>query len=224
MNREDSGPFCRESLPYPSYAREAGRTPSAVSDTFLPWWEDLSRDEQQAVLREDVDWSGFTEADEDNVINRVIDAQEPEFWMDGVEVASDPKYRVGDTTHYLVEAIRLDVSPRGYAIVDFGLDSQEHYEALYYPVREGEITPEQLDAAFGHGEKLTALARAAPSNPHKDIEFHTSWDVLLGREPPSSNGNATPQTATRQMGSGTLPNSTDRAQYQTQDQDRDMER
>ena len=62
-----------------------------------------------------------------------------------------------DTTPNLVEAILLDVWPRRAAIVDFGLKSQEHYEALYYPLREGEITPEQLDAALGKGEKLTAL-------------------------------------------------------------------
>jgi hypothetical protein len=85
---------------------------------------------------------------------------------------------VRDTTRNLVEAITLDVWPRDGAIVDFGLKSQEHYEALYYPVREGEISPEALDAALGDGEKLTALARSARSNPHKDIAFRTDWDDL----------------------------------------------
>ena len=59
----------------------------------------------------------------------------------------------------------LDAWPRAGAIVDFGLKSQEHYEALYYPVREGEITPEQLDAALGKGEKLTALAQVGTEQP-----------------------------------------------------------
>jgi hypothetical protein len=68
------------------------------------------------------------------------------------------------------------------AIVDFGLDSQEHYEALYYPVRAGEITLEALDQALGSGPKLTALARSAKSNPHKDIVFRTAYDELLEEE------------------------------------------
>jgi hypothetical protein len=63
----------------------------------------------------------------------------------------------------------LDVPPRNEAIVEFGLTSQERYEAHNDPVRKGEITPEQLDAALGKGEKLTKLARAAPSDRHKEI-------------------------------------------------------
>ena len=85
---------------------------------------------------------------------------------------------VRDTTRNLVESIMFDVWPRRGAIVDFGLKSQEHYEALYYPIREGEITPEQLDAALGKGDALTALARSARTNPHKEIAFRTDWDDL----------------------------------------------
>jgi hypothetical protein len=83
-----------------------------------------------------------------------------------------------DTTRDLINAVLLDVWPRAGAIVDFGLDSQEHFEALYYPLRHGEITPEQVDAALGDGAKLTELVSAAPHNPHKGIVFHTSWDAL----------------------------------------------
>lgn len=90
----------------------------------------------------------------------------------------DTSAPVRDTTRNLVESIMLDVWPRRGAIVDFGLKSQEHYEALYYPLREGEITPEQLDAALGKGDALTALARSAQTNPHKQIAFHTDWDDL----------------------------------------------
>jgi hypothetical protein len=89
---------------------------------------------------------------------------------------------VRPTTRNLVTSILMDVWPNHAAIVDFGIDSQKHYEALYYPVREAEIMPKELDAALGHGEKLTAMTREAASNPHKDVEFHTSWDVVLGRE------------------------------------------
>lgn len=86
------------------------------------------------------------------------------------------------TTRHLVSSILLDAWPNHAAAVDFGIDSQKHYEALYFPVREGEITPETLDAALGDGQKLTALVREAASNPHKDVEFHTSWDLILGRD------------------------------------------
>jgi len=85
------------------------------------------------------------------------------------------------TTRRLVASILFDVWPSHAAAVDFGIDTQKHYEALYFPIREGEITPETLDAALGDGPKLTALVREAASNPHKDVEFHTSWDLILGR-------------------------------------------
>lgn len=88
---------------------------------------------------------------------------------------------VRETTRDLIDSVMMDMWPRNTAIVDFGLDSQRHYEALYYPIREWEIMPKQLDEALGHGEMLSKLVKEAPSNPHKDIEFSTSWDLLLGR-------------------------------------------
>ena len=81
-------------------------------------------------------------------------------------------------TKILYHAILSDVWPDGTAaIVDFGLESQEHYEALYYPVRAEEITLADLDAALGNGPKLTVLVRSAKSNPHKGIVFHTPYDA-----------------------------------------------
>ena len=86
--------------------------------------------------------------------------------------------RIRDTTRSLVKAVVLDVWPSNAAVGDFGIRSQEHYEALYYPLRHGDITPEQVDAALGNGRKLTELVNAAPHNPHKGIEFRTDWDDL----------------------------------------------
>jgi hypothetical protein len=85
------------------------------------------------------------------------------------------------TTRHLVGSILFDAWPNLASAVDFGIESQKHYEALYYPLRAGEITPETLDAALGDGQKLTALVREAASNPHKDVKFHTSWDSIPGR-------------------------------------------
>ena len=88
--------------------------------------------------------------------------------------------RIRPVTRNLVESIMLDAWPNHTAIVDFGIDSQKHYEAIYYLVREGEVTPEMLDAVLGNGPALTAMARYSPSNPHKEIAFETSWDMLRG--------------------------------------------
>ena len=85
-----------------------------------------------------------------------------------------------DTTRNLLEAIWADEWPRIGAVVDFGLRSQEHYEALYYGVRAGEIGPEALDAALGKGEELTALARSARSNPHRGIDLPIGMTCSMG--------------------------------------------
>lgn len=79
----------------------------------------------------------------------------------------------------LFESLVLDVWPDSpAATTDCGLESQEHFEALCYPVRSGEITLEDLDRAYGNGVLLTELARRAHSNPHKSITFRTPWDAL----------------------------------------------
>jgi hypothetical protein len=88
---------------------------------------------------------------------------------------------VRPTTRNLVTSILMDAWPNHAAVVDFGIDSRKHYEALCFPIREAEIMPKALDAALGDGPKLTALVRDAASNPHMDVEFHTSWDLILGR-------------------------------------------
>ncbi len=100
--------------------------------------------------------------------------------------AAPPPLR--DTTRNLVEAIWADEWPRNGAIVDFGLRTQAHYESLYYGVREGQITPGQLDDALGRGEALTALTRAARSNPHRDIRFRTDWDDLPPEQESDADG------------------------------------
>ena len=89
---------------------------------------------------------------------------------------------VRPSTRSLVTSILMDAWPNHGAVVDFGIATQKHYEALYFPIREAEIMPVALDDALGDGHKLTALAHAAASSPHKDVQFHTSWDLVLGRD------------------------------------------
>jgi hypothetical protein len=89
--------------------------------------------------------------------------------------------RVRPVTRGLIEAIALDMPPTPAAANDFGIASQQHYEAIYYPLRNDEITFKQLDDAYGNGPALTGLFNAASSNPHKGIVFETPWDHMLGR-------------------------------------------
>ena len=87
--------------------------------------------------------------------------------------------RVRPVTQVLFDAMLFDIWPdSSAAIVDFGLDSQEHYEALHGPIRAGEVSIEQLDDALGSGPKLTSLVRASSSNPHRDIVFRCAADGL----------------------------------------------
>src|SRR5262249_52563182 len=126
-----------------------------------------------SVLEGQIDWTGVAAKDKEAVLAREVNfaAITPEQFAFVYEDISLEKIEprgpvvaqalfdrsraqagprpVRDTTRNLVESIMLDVWPRSGAIVDFGLKSQEHYEALYYPIREGEISPEALDAALG---------------------------------------------------------------------------
>ncbi|HEY2787360.1 MAG TPA: hypothetical protein VGJ05_20560 [Fimbriiglobus sp.] len=119
---------------------------------------------------------------------------------------------VRPVTRDLVTSILIDAWPSHAAVVDFGIDSQKHYEALYWPIREAEIMPKALDAALGNGPKLTAMTREAGSNPHKDVTFSTSWDIILGRDAVSAALKNLP------------PGKTEELETDEPDKDRGMER
>jgi hypothetical protein len=180
---------------------EEGLWTTCFTDNESIWadWSDLTAEGKLQCLAEAMDWELVPEAYFLAMVGRELDvtALRPELqaalrkplenrhvFSQEFESTSDDPPPVRDTTRNLVQAVFLDAWPRAGAIVDFGLDSQAHYEALYYGVREGEITPEALDAALGNGEKLTALARSSPSNPHHEITFSTSWDIVLGGTDP----------------------------------------
>jgi len=85
---------------------------------------------------------------------------------------------ITSVTEDLFTSLVLDVWPRPAAIVDFGVDSQKHYEALAYPIRSEEITKEQLQEILGDGPAITKMVQSADSNPHKDIVFTTLYDEM----------------------------------------------
>ena len=161
-------------------------------------WKDVSGQAKESLLAREVDFSKISR-DELNAVYddprvKAIDERPARRLFDEANFAramadqslgfDDQLALVRDTTRNMIESVMLDTWPRNAAVIDFGLDSPQHYEALYYPLREGEIMPAALDAALGHGANLTTLTRNAPSNPHKEVEFSTSWDGILGRDVP----------------------------------------
>jgi hypothetical protein len=165
-------------------------------------WLGITDKQKEAVLSREVDFSKITRDQLNNAFERLgsydleIDVDERPArrlfdeanYVKAVAKAGRVPFgeqmeQVRPVTRNLIESVTADAWPRAAAIVDFGIDSQQHYEALYYPIRNGEIAPSVLDAAMGNGARLTELTRHAPGNPHKEILFHTSWDELLGREP-----------------------------------------
>lgn len=81
-------------------------------------------------------------------------------------------------TRNLFDSVMMDAWPRMAATVDFGLDTTEHYEALYYPIRSGELTLEKLDQILGNGPEITKVINLCESNPHKGIIFKTAYDNM----------------------------------------------
>jgi hypothetical protein len=90
-------------------------------------------------------------------------------------------------TRNLWESIWMDEWPRMAAICDFGLNTQEHYEALYYPIRKEEISIDQLEAVLGNGKKITELVQKCEHNPHKQIIFKTAYDDMTPEPEEGSN-------------------------------------
>ena len=93
---------------------------------------------------------------------------------------SEPQIR--PLTMEVYRALRLDRWPTPAGIVDFGLTSDRHYEALRWAVTREGVAPEQLDAALGKSAELQALI--SPANPHRDVVFRTLYDDLTP-EPPA---------------------------------------
>jgi hypothetical protein len=148
-------------------------------------WAGVAATDKEAVLAREVDFRRIT-PEQFAFVYEDIDSERLEpadsavaqslFDRSRSEIDRPP---LRDTTRGLIKAVTLDVWPSVATVVDYGIDSQEHYEALYHPLRHGDFTPQQLDAALGKGPALTELVNAAPHNPHKGIVFRTSWDRLI---------------------------------------------
>jgi hypothetical protein len=83
---------------------------------------------------------------------------------------------IRDVTQHLLDSLLMDNWPRTAAIVDFGIDTQEHLGALQYAYKHAGRTPAEFDAALGSGAKLTELC-TVPGQPYV-VKFETAWDRL----------------------------------------------
>ena len=79
--------------------------------------------------------------------------------------------KIDPATRDLVAAILEDGIPAYDTMLAFGIETEWHFEALFYAFWEGDFTAEELDACRGDGEKLTELVFKAPNNPHRFITF-----------------------------------------------------
>lgn len=80
----------------------------------------------------------------------------------------------------------VDLSqPSPAAIVDFGIRSRAHFDALRHAVHHG-VSAYELDRVLGDGPALTQLVNGIPNQPELGIIFHTEYDdVAFWRGPKS---------------------------------------
>lgn len=86
---------------------------------------------------------------------------------------------VRKTAEEVYQCLMLDVWPGHTAITDFGLETDAHYGALQYAIRENDAGPRELDEALGNGKRLTALIKQ--DNPYHGVVFSTPWDTIMVR-------------------------------------------
>lgn len=172
-------------------------------------WQHWTEPQRLVVLQEMVNWQGVDDAARRRLLEREVDFSQiapldqrnilGEVWHENdsvpaargaeaarsVEAAANPSIR--PLTQQLIDASWLDVWPGHATVIDFGIDSDQHLGALQHAIRYGLVTPEELDAAMGHGDKLTAIAQRG-NNPYRDVTFHTSWDAMRLDPEPAGDG------------------------------------
>ena len=101
-------------------------------------------------------------------------------------------------TRHLAIALLFDLSLTPPELVDFGVDTDNHYRALKAVLLGGLASADarsavhqtdqalcervkELDHAYGHGPRLNALVRKYAPAYAQMVHFYTSWDELFGR-------------------------------------------
>ncbi len=62
---------------------------SASREGEYLFWDDLVATQRRDALAIVVDWQGFTEGQKDSVIQRVLDGESRDSWMDGIDVITN---------------------------------------------------------------------------------------------------------------------------------------
>jgi hypothetical protein len=109
-------------------------------------------------------------------------------------------------TEQLVEHLLLDLPLTPAEVIDFGVDTENHYRALQILVRDAcgdgtELEDEEicgsyllqlrqvigeLDSALGNSARLNALVQTYVPEYARLVQFRTTWDVLLERNDKAS--------------------------------------
>ena len=73
------------------------------------------------------------------------------------------------------DLLMMDLPLRMAMVVDFGIETNNHHSVLQLAVRAG-ATVEELDAALGNGQKISALVKKYTEI--ESIDFVTPYDKL----------------------------------------------
>ena len=79
----------------------------------------------------------------------------------------------------LIECLHKGTRPSMATIVDFGIDSKQHFVALQNAMIHG-ITAYDLDRVLGDGPAITWLVNGACRNKRPQVRFETAYDGLVG--------------------------------------------
>jgi hypothetical protein len=166
--------------------------PLAERSDHALFWSELSEYRKIKALQDSINWRGFSPEQAIDVIQNVIDGKDRWHWMDGIgsekedrkdgqkaEGMSDEPIR--PLTQELIDCCRLDVWPGLATVTDFGIESSSHLGAIQHALILETVTPAELDAAMGSGEKLTEIARRG-QNPYGNVVFKTAWDDMPREE------------------------------------------
>lgn len=108
------------------------------------FWDDLSESQKPDALKVAIDWTGFTESQRDGVISRVLEGDEPEFWMDGIE-GGHPSLEEMDGLAAEIRADEHAARVRDYGEADAATYEQRVAEGAAI-VRHLESPPEPVPA------------------------------------------------------------------------------
>ncbi len=164
-------------------------SPDCGSGYFF--WGDLSQTQKQAALSVAIDWEGFSEDQQWDVIKRVLDGEEPDMWMEGLDALRTPQEFKALVAEMRDEELAARVLNYGEADaaafeqrVKDGADTVQHLEPevpAALPITEAELT--EIERSW-----------ATPQSQFQSIIRGGDYDQFLS--------NATEKALSRMQGDG----------------------